>query len=344
MPLLFAAALALVLSIASPAVAQRPDLTALSSTFEHIAGGAHGKVGVSLIHVESGVTIDIRGDERFPMASVVKLPIAIEVLKQVAEGRLALDREISLAASDIRPCCTLERRWARGPVSQTVLELLTLSIVESDNTAADVLLRLVRGPATVQRRLHKLGFSHIRIDRSEGQLLLDMAGVTGAPPEDEWTIELQRQLVAAADRTTVSRGREQYLTDPRDTATPSETAQLLGRLQLRDILPEAETRLLLDLMTQTKTGSGRIKARLPKDTPVAHKTGTTAIVINDAGIITLPADSKVPGHLALAVYVAGGSSIRRMERAVADLSAAAFEFFTGQQLKPPAPPRRRRAK
>ena len=343
MPILFAA-VALVLSIASPASAQRPDLAALSSTFERLAAGARGKVGVSLIHVESGVNIDIRGDERFPMASVVKLPIAVEVLKQVSEGRLALDREISLAASDIRPCCTLERRWARGPVSQTVMDLLTLAIVESDNTAADVLLRLVGGPAVVQRRLHTLGFRHIRIDRTEGQLLLDMAGVMDVPPSDEWTIELQRQLVAATDRTTVTRGREQYLIDPRDTATPSETAQLLGRLQLRNLLPEAETRLLLDLMTQTKTGSGRIKARLPKDTPVAHKTGTTAIVVNDAGIITLPADSKVAGHLVLAVYVAGGSRIRGMERVVAEISAAAFEFFTGQQLERPAPPRRRRTR
>ena len=147
------------------------------------------------------------------MASVVKLPIAVEVLKQVSEGRLALDREISLAASDIRPCCTLERRWARGPVSQTVMDLLTLAIVESDNTAADVLLRLVGGPAVVQRRLHTLGFRHIRIDRTEGQLLLDMAGVMDVPPSDEWTIELQRQLVAATDRTDRLPARARTISD-----------------------------------------------------------------------------------------------------------------------------------
>ena len=57
-----------------------------------------------------------------------------------------------------------------------------------------------------------------------------------------------------------------------------------------------------------------IKGRLPPETIVAHKTGTTAVVINDAGIITLPADSKIAGRLALAVFVADGASIAAMER------------------------------
>ena len=96
------------------------------------------------------------------------------------------------------------------------------------------------------------------------------------------------------------------------------------------------------LMAQTKTGSRRLKGRLPPDTIVAHKTGTTAVVINDAGIIALPADSKIGGHLALAVFIADGSSIRAMERSIAQLSAAAFEFFTGRAIPQPRPSPRRR--
>ena len=83
------------------------------------------------------------------MASVVKLPIAIEVLKQVAERTITLDRAVWLGASDIRPCCTIERRHPQGGVSRTVRELLELAMVESDNTAADALLKLVGGPDVV---------------------------------------------------------------------------------------------------------------------------------------------------------------------------------------------------
>jgi beta-lactamase class A len=329
--------------LASPAAAQKPDVSALEATFQRITGAARGRIGVALIHLETGTAIEVRGHERFPMASVVKLPIAIEVLQQVSEGTLTLDRAVWLAPSDIRPCCAIERRHSKGGVSRTVGELLELAIVESDNTAADALLKVVGGADAVERRLRAMGFPLMNVDRTEGQLLLDMAGVTNAPPPEEWTIEIQRQLLADADRESVTRGRARYLVDERDTATPYETAQLLGRLQLGDLLPRAETELLLGHLLNTKTGPRRIKGPLPADTPVAHKTGTTAVVINDAGIITLPPDSRTGGHLVFVVYVAGGPTIGAMERSIAQLSAAAFEFFTGRTIpKRPVQRRRRR--
>jgi beta-lactamase class A len=336
--------LALLLFIGAPAAAQKPDLTALETTIKQLTGKARGRIGVALIHLESGAVLDVRGDERFPMASVVKLPIAIEVLQQVAERRLTLDRVVWLSASDIRPCCTLERRHPNGGVSRTVRELLELAMVESDNTAADALLKLVGGVDVVERRLRAMGFQKINVDRSEGQLLLDMAGVTYAPPAELWTVELQRRLVADVDRASLNVGRARYLSDERDTATPHEMAQLLGRLQLGDLLPPSETDLLLTLMVQTTTGERRLKGRLPPETVVAHKTGTTAVVINDAGVITLPPDSKIAGRLALVVFVADGSRIAAMERLVAQISAAAFEFFTGRAIpqRPPQRTRRRR--
>jgi len=325
---------------ASDAAAQKPDLTRLEATLKRIATAARGRIGVGLIHLESGATLGLRGDERFPMASIVKLPIAIEVLKQVADRRLTLDRAVWLEASDIRPCCTLERRHPNGGVSRTVRELIELAILESDNTAADALLRLVGGPDAVKRRLRAMGFQAINVDRSEGQLLMDMAGVTSTLPPEQWTVQLQRRLVADVDRESLRKGRARYLADQRDTATPHETARLLGRLQLGDLLPRAETDLLLSHMLRTTTGLRRIRGRLPPDILVAHKTGSTAVIINDAGIITLPADSRIPGRIVLVVYVADGSSIAAMERSVAQMSAAAFEFFTGRTI-PQRPAQRR---
>lgn len=332
----FAIAFLILLIGAQPAVADGPDLSHLEATFQRIVKAARGKVGVALIHVESGRLLTIRGHERFPMASVVKLPIALEVLKQVSEGRLSLEQQVWIGTSDVRPCCAISRRHPNGGVSKTVRELLELSMIESDNTAADALLKRAGGPAVVERRMRALGFTKINVNRSEGQLLLDMAGVIGAPAPDEWTLELQRRLVAEVAKDALNDGRALYLQDVRDTTTPYDMALFLGRLQLDNLLPRAETDLLLNLMTQAKTGSRRIKGRLPEDTVVAHKTGTTAIVINDVGIITLPADSAVPGHIVLAVFAADGSRIAAMERTIAQLSASAFEFFTGKRIQPPA--------
>jgi len=70
------------------------------------------------------------------------------------------------------------------------------------------------------------------------------------------------------------------------------------------------------------------------------------VVINDVGIITLPDDGAITGHLALAVFVVNGRP-SRMQRTIAQLSGAAYEFFSGRPLpKPvkkvrPAPVRRR---
>src|SRR5215510_9646343 len=318
------------------AFASGPDLSRLEDTIDQVISRSRGTIGVSLIHVESGATLSVRGDERFPMASVYKLPIAIELLSQVSAGRLALDRPITLAPSDIRACCTLSRRHPRGGVTATAGDLLELMITESDNTASDAILKLVGGPAVVERRMRALGFKTINVNRFEGDINFEMTGVTNPPPHGEWTLDLQYRLISEVTPEALREARARYTTsDPRDTSTPDDMARLLGRLQLGNLLPPPYTTLLLDLMARAKTGAHRLKALLPPDTIVAHKTGTTDVVINDVGIIALPPDSAIGGHLALAVFVVNGSRVSTMQQTVARIAGASYEFFTGKPLPKP---------
>jgi len=320
-------------------LASGPDVSALEVTFDRIVRGSRAEVGVALIHLESGARVAVHGDRRFPMASVYKLPIALELLAQVSEGTMELSRPVTLGPSDIRPCCTVSRRHPRGGVTMTAGELLELMIVESDNTASDAVLKLVGGPPVVERRLRALGFNDMNVNRYEGQTLFDMAGVRQVPPENELTLELARRLIDEVPLSEVVAARARYTSDVRDTATSDEMARFLGRLQLGNLLPPASTNLLLDLMARSKTGPQRLKARLPRDTVVAHKTGTTDVVINDVGIITLPGDSAIAGHLAIAVFVMNGSRAAAMQRTIGQLAGAAFEFFTGKPLPPPEKPK-----
>jgi beta-lactamase class A len=315
-----------------------PDLSALAATFDRIVGTARADVGVGLIHVESGALVSVHGDRRYPMASVYKLPIALELLTQISQGALTFDRQIAIGPSDIRVCCTLSRTHPRGGVTLTVAELLELMIVESDNTSADAVMKLVGGPPAVERRLRALGFASINVNRYEGDINLEMVGVVNPPPQQEWTLDLQRRLVDAVEPGALRAARARYTSDPRDTATPDEMARFLARLQLGDLLPRPYTDLLLGLMARAHTGPRRLKALLPADTFVAHKTGTTAVVINDVGVIELPEDGAVRGHLAVAVFCMNGISVTAMERAIARLGGAAFEFFSGKPLPPPVKP------
>jgi beta-lactamase class A len=320
--------------ISSTAFASGPDLSQLEATFDRIVRSSRAEVGVALIHLESGAQLAINGDQRFPMASVYKLPIVVELLTQVSFGKISLDTPVTLGPNDIVPCCTLSRRHPRGDVTLTAGELLELMIVESDNTASDAVLKLVGGPAVVEQRMRTLGFNAINVNRYEGHTLLEMAGAE-PPPDDQWTLELVRRLLSEVPAAEVQAARARYTSDPRDTATPNEMARFVGRLQLGNVLRPPYTELLLDTMARTKTGPRRLKALLPPDTVVAHKTGTTDVVINDVGIITLPADSAIPGHLAIAVFVMNGPRAGAMQATIARLGAAAFEFFTGRELPPP---------
>ena len=319
-----------------PASGATPDLAALTARLERIIQTSPGDVGVALVHVESGAHLSIHGDRRFPMASVYKLPIAIEALAQVSEGKLGVGREVTLAANDIRACCTLSRRYPRGGVTLTLGDLIELMIVESDNTAVDAVLKLVGGPAVVERRLRARGFDAININRYDAQISLEMTGVREAIPESEWTLDRQRRLIADVTPADLRAARARYTSDPRDTTTPDEMAALLVRLQRGELLPWPYGEQLIERMSHAKTGPRRLKGRLPAETIVAHKTGTTDVVINDVGIITLPANG---GHLVLAVFVTNGGRVSVMQNAIAEIAAASYESFTGTQLPLPPPPK-----
>jgi beta-lactamase class A len=330
------AVLLTILSSPAAAAATAPDIAALTARLEQIIRASPGEVGVALTHVESGARLSIHGDQRFPMASVYKLPIAVEALARVAEGKLELSRQVTFGPNDIRACCTLSRRYPRGGVTLTLSDLIELMMIESDNSAVDAVLKLVGGPAVVERRLRAQGFKDININRYDAQISLEMCGVRETVAESDWTLELQRRLIAAVTPADLRAARERYTTsDPRDTATPDDMAALLVRLQRGDLLPWPYGEKLIERMSHAKTGSRRLKARLPPDTVVAHKTGTTDVVINDVGIITLPEGG---GHLVLAVFVKNGGR-SAMPHTIAAIAAASYESFTGKRLSPPPPPK-----
>src|SRR5262249_47216627 len=234
------------------------DLSPLQDRFERIVESARADVGVALIHLESGARLDVHGNWRFPMASVYKLPIAVELLSQISQGALTLDRPVTIGTSDIRACCTLSRRHPKGGVMLSVAELLELMIVDSDNTAGDAVLRLVGGPAVVEKRLHALGFNGIKVNRYEGDIAFEMDGVFNPPPKEHWTLELQRRLIAEVPPEALRAARARYTGgDWRDTATPGDMALLLARLQSGSLLPRPATDRLLDLLTRVKTGPHR---------------------------------------------------------------------------------------
>lgn len=288
---------------------------------------AQGQVGIGVMDLNTGESWFHNGDQRLPMQSVYKLPVGIVVLKQVDAGQLSLDQLVTVSRQDFAPLWSPMREEIKGNSKQfTVQELLERSVGVSDNTAVDVLIRLVGGTEKVTETLRQMNIQGIRVDRLERQLQPDCVGLTNFRPE----LADEQRYAAAVEAIPVAvkqAALERYLSDPRDTATPEETIDLLAKLQSRQLLSENSTALLLKIMTDSPTGQNRLKAGLPQGWSIAHKTGTGPEVLgvgtatNDVGIITAPGK-----QVAIAVFVAGSKApIEQREQVMAQVAATVVQ-------------------
>jgi beta-lactamase class A len=278
------------LALALTAAAPDP----LSIRWELDSRPARGRVGAAALLVESGRTVTYHDEDRYPMQSVYKLPIAMAVLHMVDRQQLTLAQPITVSPSDICPRPAHSPLRDRHPGGQCVLnvrELVRMAMVESDGTASDVLMRLAGGAPGVMRYLDGLGIRGIQ--------------------------------VATTEREMQTSESVQY----RNWARPSGLVQLLKMLQERRALTGGSTALLLSMMRETRTGIRRIRALLPGLT-VADKTGTSRTVTgmtaatNDAGLITLP-DGR---HLAVVVLVSdSAASAAEREGVIARMSRSAHD-------------------
>lgn len=294
----------------APACADSPGASNLDARLRPALVGLlaqqPGHVGVAVIHVESRAQTGVNQGDLFPLASVVKLPVAIAVLADVDERTLKLDSLVRLEPRHLRlGTSPLSERYPNGG-RLTVEELVTAMLVDSDNAACDRLFELLGGPAEVQRRLAKLSVPRMRVDRTEGELSLVWNGVTAPLPSAEWTRTRLDSMARSVPRERRAEAQVAFARDHRDSGSPYGAAWLLAQIERGSVLSKPGTDWLLGTMARCKTGPGRIPARLPAGTPVARKTGTWGAaeapvhVVNDLGLVTLPGDG---GHLSIAVFI-----------------------------------------
>jgi len=296
---------------------------------------AGGTLGLSMLHVESGGKYAINGDVRFPMQSVYKLPIAIEVLSLVDSGQIRLSDVVHLGPEDQRPGFSplaQQIEQHRDKVKLTIGELLEAVLVDSDNTASDALLRIAGSPAAVTARIRSLGIKDMTVNRPEGEIFLDYHGVRSGGRNAIQSLDSYLRLsdtVGSAERRTAAR---RYSTDTRHTSTRNAMVQLLLRVHRRDFLSEPNADRLIAFMSRCQRGTARIKGLLPTDVPVAHRPGTGGdnggvnACTNDVGIVTL---RNGAGHLVIAIFLKGSHrSLAVREDAIAHIARGAYEAWS----------------
>jgi len=304
----------------------------LEQQWRKIATQTDGTVGAAVLHLTAGKFASLNGGDRFPLASVCKLPIAMNILAMVDEGTLRLDDMIEIPRQDIwSNVSVIAGRWSS--VKRFKLdEILELMVAKSDNTAVETLWRIGGGADAMAKRFRQWRIDGIRLDRSERECALNSVGVTQIPKWEQWTPTLPQELTSKMPANKRRAAMREFISDLRDTATPEATVELLRRTFRGELLSASSTARLIRILESTTTGAARLKGLLPAGTVVAHKTGTTGTEqglngsTNDVGVITLPGNA---GRFAIAVYIKGSTrATEAREKVIALIARAAFDEWS----------------
>lgn len=271
----------------------------LRKKIENIIATKKAEVGVSISSIENSDTLSVNGENIYPLMSVFKFPIALFVLKQVDKGKLDINQKILITKSDVAPktWSTIREKYPNGNIKLSLAEILTYTVSQSDNIGCDILLKLVGGPIAVQNYIDNIGIQGFVIKVNEEKM------------------------------------REDFASQRINTATPIASTQLLKIFFTKNILTKKNTDFLKKIMTETSTGNDRIRGQLPKETSVAHKTGTSdtneegvTIATNDIGVVTLP-NGK---HFAISVFVSNSKESNDTNaKIISDISKLAWDYFAG---------------
>lgn len=222
--------------------ADNPSIAALEQKHQR-------HLGVWAKNMRTGRVIEHRADERFPMLSTFKTLLAASILRDLPAR--TLQQRLTWDASDLVVNSPITSLTTRNGL--TVAQLCEATITRSDNTAANVLMRLVGGPAGVTAFARSLGDDVTRLDRWEPDLNSAIPG------------------------------------DPRDTTSPRAIARSYTKLLLGDALRRADRDQLITWMLANQSTVTRFGAGVPAAWRLADKTGGGDYASrNDVGVTWTP--------------------------------------------------------
>lgn len=230
------------------------DTAALRRTLEQLTADYPGIAGISLRNLANGEALSIRGDEKYPSASLIKVAILVTLLDEVRKGSIGLDERMGMIARDRVGGSGVLKHMEPG-LPLTLGDAAWLMITLSDNTATNLILDKVN-IRTVWAKMDSLGLPATRVHSKTF---------------------LRATSVAMDSSVKYGFG----------VTTPDETVRLLTLLhQGRAVSPALDSLALA--MLRANQDAGKMVRWLPGSVAVAHKSGDVDRARNDCGIIYGP--------------------------------------------------------
>jgi beta-lactamase class A len=237
------------LAAQSPA---RTDTTALRRTLDNIASSHRGVLGYAVLNLDTGERLSHRGDETFPTASLIKVPILVTLYDLAEKKMLSLDDPLTVLKIDQVPGSGVLQHMHPG-MSLSVRDAAVLMTVLSDNTATNLLLdRIVI--RRVWQKMEALGLPHTKV---HSKTFLRMSSV--------------------AMDSSVKYGL--------GVSTPNEMASLFALLANGKAVSPAADSAMLDILANNT--DGELMQRQITGVSAPHKTGATDSVRTECALFRL---------------------------------------------------------
>lgn len=207
-----------------------------------------GKVGFYYAPI-GGETIEFQADLPLVAASVIKIPIMVEAFRRFGEGTLDPNMEVEVRAEHKKPSCGALTYMHDG-LKVTVLDLVTLMIIVSDNTATNLMIDLL-GVDAVNRTMESLGIPGVCLRRKLFEPELSRRGV-------------------------------------QNTVTARGMGILLTKMAQGELLGGKADRRMMEILGNQRL-NGKLPFFLhSRDVAIAHKTGEDDGITHDVGVIFAP--------------------------------------------------------
>jgi beta-lactamase class A len=241
---------------------RQSPLERLQSSIERITASVNATWGIYVKSIETNEEVAIGADRQMETMSTIKIPLMIEVFEQIKAGKFKLTDKYTFDAADLRGGTGVIRSLEPGAVL-TVKDLITLMVIVSDNTATDVLYKMVGGPDAVNRRMEALGLQKTR------------AQTLAAP----WFDALRS---ASSTEAFYREGKH-----PFGLTTPREMGSILEKMERGLLVDKPSSELMLQIMR------GQLyRTRIPRYITgyrIPHKTGDfLPYVGDDVGMLEAP--------------------------------------------------------
>lgn len=259
------------------------------------------RIGIGVI-INGKDTVAVNGNRDFPMMSVFKFPLSLAVAAWVDANEMSIDDYVSFGPNSLieDTYSPMLKKYGKGLNKMSIRELLEWALVESDNNAADLLLKRVGGTACATRLMQDVG----------GELDIAIGASEADMHADPYKSYLNR-------------------------STPLAMAALFDRFDA-DIRNRSQSfASIAAMLEQCRTGAGRLPAPLMQTNAViGHKTGTgfstkegRISAINDCGYVNLPNGMRY----SIAVFIADSAyDMAETEKMIAHISEIVYKSLASQ--------------